>query len=348
MTTTRGEVRNTILVGDALQRLRRLPDGSVDTVVTSPPYFRLRDYAATGQLGLESHVDEWVDQMAHIAAEIRRVLVPTGTFWLNLGDTYSTRPAEGAPRKSLLMAPERLALRLQQEGWIIRNKIAWVKPNSMPTSVKDRLNCAHEVIYVFAKQPTYFFDLDAIREPHKSLASKPRASSAATNDGWRGPNADTDRGLSRLKAEGRVGHPLGKNPGDVWRIAPRPVPGHHAVYPIAVAHRAIAAGCPEARCTKCRLPWRRGVLRALGGTAVRTALAPSCECNECPERGLVLDPFMGSGTTAIAAERLQRDWLGIELNPDFAALAQGRIAATRDPQASNPNPPPHSIRESAA
>lgn len=348
MTATRGVVRNTILIGDALSRLRSLQDGSVDTVVTSPPYFRLRDYAAKGQIGLESHVDEWVDQMAAITAEIHRVLVPTGTLWLNLGDTYSTRPAEGAPRKSLMMAPERLALRLQQEGWIIRNKIAWAKPNSMPTSVRDRLNCTHEVIYVFAKQPTYFFDLDAIREPHQSRASKPRAIPTTTNDAWRGPNADTDRGLNQLKAEGRVGHPLGKNPGDVWRIAPRPVPGHHAVYPTALALRAVAAGCPESRCSRCRQPWRRSVLRALGGTAVRSALAPSCECTRRSESGLVLDPFMGSGTTAIAAEQLKRHWLGIELNANFAALAEARIAAARDNQAGKANPPPNIIREGAA
>lgn len=348
MTGRRSGVRNAILVGDALDRLRRLPDGSVDTVVTSPPYFRLRDYAATGQLGLEAHIDEWIDRLAAIANEIHRVLVPTGTFWLNLGDTYSTRPAEGAPRKSLIMAPERLALRLQQEGWLIRNKIVWAKTNSMPTSVKDRLNCTHEVIYVFTKQPTYFFDLDAIREPHLSRASKPRVLSTATNEAWRGPNADTDRGLNQLKAEGRVGHPLGKNPGDVWRITPRPVTGHHAVYPIGLAHRAISAGCPEARCPRCRQPWRRAVLRALGGTAVRAALAPSCGCGTRPEPGLVLDPFMGSGTTAIAAEQLKRHWLGIELNPAFAALAAARIATARPDDEKKPIPPPQLIREGAA
>ena len=155
--------RNKLLVGDALDRLRQLPDSSVDMVFTSPPYFRLRDYAADGQLGLEPHVDQWVERLVAISAEVHRVLVPTGTYWLNLGDTYSSHQSQGAARKSLLMAPERLALRLQQSGWIIRNKIVWAKPNPIPTSIQDRLNCTYEIVYVLAKQPRYFFDLDAIR-----------------------------------------------------------------------------------------------------------------------------------------------------------------------------------------
>ena len=159
--------RNTLLVGDALDRLRGLPDGSIDTALTSPPYFRLRDYAADGQLGLEPHVDDWIDRLVEISAEVHRVLVPTGTFWLNLGDTYATHQSQGAARKSLIMAPERLALRLQQSGWIIRNKIVWAKPNPKPTSIKDRLNCTYEFVYLLTKQPGYFFDLDAIREPHR-------------------------------------------------------------------------------------------------------------------------------------------------------------------------------------
>lgn len=330
--------RNMVLHGDALDRLRQLPDGSVDTVLTSPPYFRLRDYAADGQLGLELHVDQWIERLVEISTEVHRVLVPTGTYWLNLGDTYSTHRSQGAGRKSLLMAPERLALRLQQSGWIIRNKIVWAKPNPIPTSIKDRLNCTYEFVYVLAKQPDYFFDLDAIRVPHRSTLTKPRARKERAAEAWRGPNGDTVVGLDVLKAEGRVGHPLGKNPGDVWQIATSAVPGHHAVFPTRLATRAIQAGCPEARCTHCRMPWRRRVIRAVGGAALRTALAPTCDCEAPREPGLVLDPFFGSGTTAVAAEQLKRHWLGIELNPDFAALAQRRIAAARQ------GPPPPSLR----
>lgn len=324
--------RNRVLVGDALDRLRRLPEASIDCVVTSPPYFRLRDYAADGQLGLEPHVDQWVEHLVAISAEIRRVLVPTGTFWLNLGDTYSGHRSQGAARKSLLMAPERLALRLRESGWIIRNKIVWAKPNPVPSSIPDRLNCTYEVIYILVKQPNYFFNLDVIREPHRSAATsaRTRKQKSSTREAWRGPNGMAAAGLQALKAHGQVGHPLGKNPGDVWTIPPGGYRGaHHAIFPLALAERMVAAGCPEARCTRCQSPWKRRVIRALGGTATRTAIAPTCDCSTASEPGLVLDPFMGSGTTAVAAESLGRDWLGIELNPQFAVAARDRIAAAR-------------------
>lgn len=334
--------RNQIIVGDALKRLSALPNASVDCVVTSPPYFSLRHYGADGQLGLERHVDQWVDQLSAISEQVARVLVPTGTFWLNLGDTYSSHPSQGAQRKNMLLAPERLALRLQRDGWIIRNKIVWAKPNPVPSSIPDRLNCTYEVIYVLARQPRYFFDLDAIRIPHRSASTStsiPRRT-AATHDAWRGPNSMPATGLRSLKAQGQVGHPLGKNPGDVWTIAPGGYrSAHHAIYPLILAERMIAAGCPEARCTRCRTPWKRNVIRTLGGTATRATLAPSCRCKSAREPGIVLDPFMGSGTTAVAAEKLGRDWLGIELNPEFAAAARQRVRQSR-PVPSTPTPTP--------
>jgi site-specific DNA-methyltransferase (adenine-specific) len=332
--------RNRIDVGDALKKLHALPDASIDCVVTSPPYFRLRDYGADGQIGLERDVDQWVEQLARISEQVRRVLVPTGTFWLNVGDTYSSHSSQGAERKSLLMAPERLALRLQRSGWIIRNKIVWAKPNPVPSSIPDRLNCTYEVIYVLTTQPNYFFDLDAIRQPHRSAPTSGRKETkpGAARETWRGPNGMAATGLHALKARGRVGHPLGKNPGDVWTIAPGGYRGaHHAIFPLALAERMIAAGCPEVRCTRCRLPWKRRVIRALGGTATRAALAPTCTCNRASEPGLVLDPFMGSGTTALAAEKLGRDWLGIELNPDFAAAARDRITSVPNDEAPTPS-----------
>ena len=327
--------RGQILVGDALDRLRGLSEGSVDMVLTSPPYFRLRNYQHDNQLGLEGHVDQWVDRLAAILAEARRVLVPTGTLWLNLGDTYATHYSQGASRKSLLLAPERLALRLQQDGWIVRNRVVWAKPNPMPISVTDRLAATYEFVYVLAKQPRYFFDLDAIRIPHRSKLARPYVVNRP-EEGWRGPNSDTATGLDALKAAGRVGHPLGKNPGDIWTIPTAGFRGaHHAVFPVELARRAIIAGCPEARCSACRLPWRRQLIRKLGGTAGGTAVRGSriatCDCRAPSEPGLVLDPFMGAGTTAVAAEALGRDWLGIELNPDFAALARQRITDARKP-----------------
>lgn len=325
-------VRNQVLVGDAHQGLSSLPDASVDMVLTSPPYFRLRDYAAIGQLGLETHVDDWVAGLRLVAADLTRVLTPTGSLWLNLGDTYATHPRQGAGRKSLLLAPERLALALSREGWLLRNKIVWAKPNAMPTSVTDRFACTWETVHLFARQPDYFFDLDAVRLPHTSRPSKRHRLTAQVRGraAWQGPNAGGSDGLAAIKAAGRVGHPLGKNPGDVWRIATSNYRGaHHATFPVALAERAIRAGCPEARCRECRRPWRRPVIRAIGGTATRAALGPTCDCEAPSEPGLVLDPFIGAGTTGVAAERLNRDWLGIELNPDFAALAKARIHEAR-------------------
>lgn len=323
--------RNLIRVGDAASQLRRLPPGSVDMVLTSPPYFRLRNYQIEGQLGLEPDVGAWVEHLQHVARELARVLTPTGTLWLNLGDTYSTHRSQGAGRKSLLLGPERVALTLVRDGWLLRNKIVWAKTNPMPSSVRDRLATTYEVIYVLARQPRYYFDLDAVREPHTSRLSRPQA---PRDDflpaAWRGPNSDGAAGLAALKRRGLVGHPLGKNPGDVWRLATAGYrDGHFATFPRSFAERAIRAGCPLRRCQRCRLPWRRSVGKKLGRIATAAALDPACACGARPEAGLVLDPFMGAGTTALAAEGLARDWLGIELNPEFATLAQRRIAAAR-------------------
>lgn len=326
-------LRNQVLVGDALAELRHLPAASVDMVLTSPPYFRLRDYQTSGQLGLEGHVDQWVSSLRAVARELQRCLVPTGSFWLNVADTYSTHPRQGASRKSLTLGPERLALALLADGWLLRNKLVWQKANPMPSSVRDRLTCTWEAVYVFTKQPRYFFDLDSVRQPHTSQHHgrlKPDHQRPRQREAWRGPNGDDASGLDVLKARGLIGHPLGKNPGDVWRLSSSGFRGaHHATFPVALAERAILAGCPEAHCARCRAPWRRQLIRAVGGTAVRAALGPSCACSAANEPGLVLDPFFGAGTTAVAAERLHRDWLGVELNPDFAALAERRIQDAR-------------------
>jgi DNA modification methylase len=322
-----------VLIGDALTELRRLPAVSVDVVVTSPPYFRLRDYQVGGQLGLERHVDQWVRSLRAVAREVQRVLVPTGSFWLNLADTYSTHLSQGAGRKSLVLGPERLALALLADGWLLRNKVVWQKANPMPSSVRDRLTCTWDAVYVFVKQPNYFFDLDAIRQPHISRHHgrlDPDHERPRVREAWRGPNGDDASGLDLMKARGIVGHPLGKNPGDVWRIASSSYRGaHHATFPVSLAERVIRAGCPEARCSSCLLPWTRQLIRAVAGTAVRGALGPTCACDAASEPGRVLDPFFGTGTAAVAAERLRRDWLGIELNPDFAALAERRIQDAR-------------------
>jgi len=322
---------NRILIGDAATTLRTLPAASVDCVVTSPPYFQLRNYQHTGQLGLESRVEDWVSELRSVLREVSRVLTPTGTVWLNVGDSYATAKDQGAQTKSLLLGPERLALALVEDGWIIRNKIVWAKRNPMPSPARDRLAPTWEAVYLLVRQRDYFFDLDAIRVPHTT-----KVKSATSKRGWSVPprwrvTGSSNSGLDALNAEGRVGHRLGKNPGDVWQLSTASYRGpHHAVFPEALVERPIVAGCPEKRCTRCRTAWRRSTIRTLGHLAVRGDLLPGCQCEAASEPGLVLDPFIGSGTTALVAERLGRHWLGIEINPEFARLAQERITAARD------------------
>lgn len=214
-----GFPRNTILTGDAVTNLRELPASSVDCVVTSPPYFQLRDYATPGQLGLEPTVAEWVANLGRVCREVARVLVQTGALWLNLGDSFSRHPKYGAPTKSLLLAPERLLLALADDGWLVRTKVVWHKTNAMPSSVTDRLSLSYEVIYFLVRQRTYFFDLDAIREPHRSSGAKRARVPQQQLPLWAGPLAGSRRGLQRARAAGEPGHPLGKNPGDVWSVA---------------------------------------------------------------------------------------------------------------------------------
>jgi site-specific DNA-methyltransferase (adenine-specific) len=342
--------RNVILKGDAADMLRSLPTGSIDCVITSPPYYGLRDYGVDGQLGLEANVDGWVLRLRRVLAEVARVLKPTGALWLNLGDSYSQHPRFGAPAKSQLLAPERLLLALLADGWIVRNKTIWAKPNAMPTSVADRLNTTYEVVYFMTCNRRYFFDLDAIREPHRSRA---RVSRRMPPDLSKviGPLAGTRDGLSRARAAGVPGHPLGKNPGDVWTIATRSFrEAHFATFPEEVVRRPLLATCPEAICTACHEPWRRQVtvarmpkayehsgeelIRRYGAswqTVHKVGALVSCGCGAPTRPGVVLDPFFGTGTVGIVAERFGRDWVGIELNPEYALMAEGRIAKARAP-----------------
>jgi DNA modification methylase len=301
--------------------------------VTSPPYFALRNYGMVGQLGLEPSVDEWVGNLIVVVDEMARVLVPTGSLWLNLGDSYSRSPTHGALPKSLVLAPERLLLALAERGWIVRNKVVWAKPNPMPASVGDRLTATWEPLYLLVRSARYFFDLDAIRVPHRSTRQpsrkQPRTSTGPAS--WAGPLAGDQAGLARLHAAGRAGHPLGKNPGDVWSLPTANFRGgHHATFPEGLVERPIRATCPDRVCRACDLPWRRARPgRALGHLAVAQSVEPACACCAGWRRGVVLDPFIGSGTTGVVAERLGRDWLGIELNPSFAAIAMQRIEAQR-------------------
>lgn len=317
--------RNAVLIGDALERLKELPSESVDCVITSPPYFGLRDYGMSGQLGQEAHVDQWVENLRAVCRELYRVLAPHGSLWLNLGDAYSRHPRYGAPAKSLLLGPERLVRSLVRDGWLLRNKVVWAKLNPLPSPSKDRLTNSHEFVYFLAKRPSYYFDLDAIREPLTSVR-KPSKGSRTPQDAL-GVLAGGREGLVAMQRKGLSGHPLGKNPGDVWRIGSSSYRGaHFATFPPELVRRPLLATCPAKVCSKCCQPWRRSTQRVIfeeGEPQPRPLVA--CGCAALTRRGLVLDPFFGTGTVALMAQRNGRDWLGIELNPDYLELAEDRL-----------------------
>jgi site-specific DNA-methyltransferase (adenine-specific) len=323
--------RNIVLVGDARQRLEKLPHESVDCVVTSPPYFNLRDYGDPAQLGLEDHVDEWVEHLRLVMGGLARVLKQTGSVWLNVADSFSRNGHAGAPTKSLLLGPERLVLALLDDGWLVRNRVTWVKPNPLPSSVQDRLACRWEVVYLLTRARHYYFDLDAVRVPHRSTR---RPTSRRSIGSYPPPSArppdrkgdlTANTGLERLKVQGMVGHPLGKNPGDVWTLPSAHFRGQHfATFPEALVTLPLLATCPERVCRACGKPWNR---RA--GRNVLGELYATCECRASWQPGIVLDPFFGAGTVGVVAERYGRDWLGIELNPAFASLSRKRIQEAR-------------------
>jgi site-specific DNA-methyltransferase (adenine-specific) len=328
--------RNTILAGDVRQRLARLLPESVDCVVTSPPYYQLRDYDRPGQFGLEGSVDGWVTKLREVFRLVAKVLKPRGSVWLNLGDSYSRHRRFGAPAKSLLAAPERLLLALAADGWTIRNKVVWAKQNPMPTSVGDRLACTYEVVYFLTRGRHYFFDLDAIRVQHRSAGRGKSTGRQTSLSNYTGPLGGSHSGIDRLKAEGRVGHVLGKNPGDVWWLPTASFRGaHFAVFPRALVERPILATCPERICVQCDRAWIRPIrtltiYTAEGSRTIRKAGALArCDCFAPSRPGIVLDPFFGSGTVGVVAETLNRDWLGIELNPAYRRLARWRIERAR-------------------
>ena len=317
-------VRNRLLVGDVRERLGDLPEASVDCVITSPPYYQLRDYGISGQLGLERTVEVWVAEMRLALAGLVRVLKLSGSLWLNLGDGYSRDAKFGAPRKSLLLGPERLLLALAADGWITRSKVIWAKTNPMPEAVADRLSTTYDVVYFLTRSPRYYFDLDAIRLPHRS-------------------NAAAEPGREEL----------GKNPGDVWRMAGASFRGaHFATFPPTLVERPLLATCPELICDRCQTPYRRSsqerreeISRDRGDRrheprvrhyshryrVIRTRgpLLPDCGCASPARPGVVLDPFFGAGTAGLVAEQHGRDWIGIEINPVYARLAERRIAKAR-------------------
>lgn len=316
--------RNTILTGDARKVLTDLLPESVDCVVTSPPYAGgLRDYGAAGQLGHEPTVAEYVAALRSALAGVRRVLKPAGSLWLNLGDAFAGTSSVGVPRGSLLLAPQRIALALSADGWLIRNVVVWRKPNPLPQSARDRLSPTYEVVLFATKSRRYFFDLDAIRVPHQSVRKPARGGSL-----YQGGND----GLLKLKRAGRPGNRNGKNPGDVWTIPTGcDGRGHQATFPEALVERPILATCPERICVQCDRAWTRPTRIVTRQTAEgprhtrQVGQLGHCDCFAPTRPGVVLDPFAGTGTTLAVAKRLGRDFLGVELNPKYASLAARRL-----------------------
>jgi DNA modification methylase len=324
--------RNTILTGDARRVLAGLLTGSVDCAVTSPPYANaLRDYGVAGQLGREPSVTEYVENLVAVLRQVRRLLKDSGSLWLNLGDSFSKHIRQGTPRGSLLLVPQRVALALSADGWIVRNVAIWHKPNPLPQSAQNRLSPTYETIIFATKSRRYFFDLDAIRVPHRSAGrARPRVRERTRR--YQGNNT----GLGRLKAAGRVGNVNGKNPGDVWTVpTATDRRGHQATFPEGLIERPILATCPELTCVQCDESWIRPtrIVSKQTNEGIRHTRKVGelrrCGCFAPSRPGVVLDPFVGTGTTALVAERLRRDWLGVELNPAYAKLAKRRITAGR-------------------
>jgi DNA modification methylase len=370
-----------VLVGDVRKVLARLPERSVQTCVTSPPYWGLRDYGVAGQLGLERTPEEYVATMVAVFREVRRVLRDDGTLWLNLGDSYAGVGAQtggtnskeigrraqrmfkpgiswgaaGLKPKDLVGIPWRVAFALQADGWWLRSDVVWHKPNPMPESITDRPTKSHEYLFLLTKSARYFYDADAIREPWADERNgapggvKPAERNVGGRlDGFTRPAQDW------TAPEGRAG----RNRRSVWTIATHPFPeAHFATFPPKLVEPCVLAGTSaRGGCPACGAPWRRVVEREPGFQADRvyeqglrgrrtgaahdadyrgvgytrsttTGWAPGCGCDAGdPVPQLILDPFAGAGTTGLVAKRLGRAFVGVELNPEYAAMARRRIA----------------------
>lgn len=301
-----------VICGDALKVLQAMEAESIDCVVTSPPYWALRDYGVVGQLGLEPTFQEYITKLCGILDEVKRVLKKTGTCWVNLGDTYfahngsrgnktdagadslrkKSNDERVAPRfkainnyqsKCLLQIPARFSIEMCNRGWILRNTIIWWKPNCMPSSVKDRFTVDYEYVFFFVKEKKYWFETqyEAYTEPMNRWGGDVlKADGESTWD--KGTGQETYRNRNMRPNE------LGRNKRSVWRITTKPFKeAHFAVFPEELVETPIKAGCPKG--------------------------------------GVVLDPFCGSGTTGVVAKKLGRHFIGIDLNKDYCKMADTRI-----------------------
>jgi DNA modification methylase len=302
-----------VITGDVRQRLLEVEPKSIRTCITSPPYFGLRDYGHDGQIGLEQTPDEYVEQMVNVFRLVRDTLTDDGTLWLNLGDSYSGsgkggqsdkmrsegwQPAYankgatyGLKPKDLMGIPWRVAFALQADGWYLRQDIIWAKPNPMPEPVKDRCVKSHEYVFLLSKSPRYYYDHEAVRERGVMVsgnsAGSPQRDTRKTHGigGGNGGMIEAKKKLAQELAE--KGYST-RNRRDVWTINTKPFKGaHFAVMPEALVEPCVLAGSGP------------------GDT--------------------VLDPFAGSGTVGVVAKRHGREFLGVELNPEYAEMAKTRI-----------------------
>lgn len=312
----------TILTGCCLSLLATLPDKSVNSCVTSPPYWGLRNYNAEGQIGQEPTPEAYVSNIVKVFREVRRVLKENGTLWLNLGDSYATQGGtgkqgstgqradrrftaegtslggvpDGLKPKDLVGIPWRVALALQADGWYLRQDIIWHKPNPMPESVRDRCTKAHEYIFLLTKQEKYYFDYQAMQEPATGRApGNKNHKYKAQYDADDGEQHRTKAGLLNVEARET------RNRRSVWTVGSKPfTETHFATYPPDLIEPCILAGSPA------------------GGT--------------------ILDPFFGAGTTGLVAEQNGRDCIGIELNPEYVEIARKRLGMSLEQPQSIPLP----------
>lgn len=299
---------NKIITGNAIEVLKELPDGYAAICITSPPYFGLRDYGVDGQIGLENSVEDYINKLTDIFREVRRVLKSDGTLWLNIGDSYATSNYKysNCKRKDLIGIPWLLAFALRNDGWYLRQDIIWEKPNAMPESIRDRCTKSHEYIFLFSKHPKYYFDYEAIREPAVGFNNIPPAGSKGTltpNSRLRKGNSRTFRGggaytkgqsfnnsaeITR-ESHGNTDNTTGlRHKRSIWTVATQGYKeAHFATFPEKLIEPCVLAGSKEG--------------------------------------GVVLDPFLGSGTTAVVAKKHNRGFIGIELNPKYAEMAERRL-----------------------
>ena len=310
---------DTIFCGDALNVLRTLPDNFVHCCITSPPYYALRDYGAEGQIGREDTPTQYVARLTEVFSEVWRVLRPNGTLWPNIADTYCgtgskgdhldpknpsgrngqcvslAQRVENVKAKDMIGIPWMLAFALRDSGWYLRSDIIWMKANPMPESCKDRPSRCYEHVFLLTKSRSYYYDAAAIAEPVAESTPMRMRRKFGKNKYSAGIPGQAHQHLNDYRPNGYAEEdiPLLRNKRDVWQINSVPYKGaHFAAYPPKLVETCLLAGCPQ--------------------------------------DGIVLDPFLGSGTTAAVAKQMGRHYIGIELNPDYCALAEQRIGGVTE------------------